>query len=74
MITYRIALVGGLLALFGMANTAQAYEFGPESIIHEQYENPLALQEQQQYRAYHEHMKELREHQYYAPAMRRHHS
>ncbi|GAU85741.1 hypothetical protein [Bosea sp. BIWAKO-01] len=73
MITYKIALVGGLLALFGMANTAQAYEFGPESIVHEQYQNPYALQEQQQYRAYHEHMKELREHPYVAPATRRHH-
>lgn len=74
MITYRIALVGGLLALFGMANTAQATEFGVESILHEQAENPLALQEQQQYRAYHEHMKELRAQHYVAPAMPRHRS
>ncbi len=74
MITYRAALVGGLLALFGLAGTAQATEFGVESIIHEQAENPLALHEQQQYRAYHEHMKELRAHQLVVPTMPRHRS
>ena len=74
MITYRIALVGGLLALFGVANAAQATEFGVESIIQEQGQNPRALAEQQQYRAYHEHMKELRAHQLVAPTMPQHRS
>lgn len=74
MITYRIALIGGLFALSGFANTAQATELGAESIVHEQAQNQRALAEQRQYLASHEHYKALGTQHYVAPGVLPHHN
>lgn len=64
----RILLVAGLLAMWGLAVEAKAAELGAESIVHEQAQSARALAEQRQYRAYHQHFKDLELRQHVAPS------
>lgn len=60
MFSSKTVLVAGVLLLSGASTMAYATELGAESIVEEQGENQRALAEQAQYRAYHEHQKQLR--------------
>lgn len=54
MLLHKAAIVAGALALTGGAAVAQGTDLGARAIVMDNYRNERALQEQAEYRVYHE--------------------
>jgi hypothetical protein len=53
MLRHKVAIISGALIALGAGSMAHATELGARAVLSDQYQNQRALQEQDQYKAYH---------------------